>query len=55
VAGNLAELIDGEPAAQRLATATRAGALAVTARGDWEGMPDRESLERRGADEPVIR
>ncbi len=55
VAGYLAELIAGEPPAQRLATAVRAGALAVTAPGDWEGMPDREALERHGADEPVIR
>jgi 2-dehydro-3-deoxygluconokinase len=55
VAGYLAELIAGEPAGARLATAVRAGALAVAAPGDWEGMPDREALERHGADEPVIR
>jgi 2-dehydro-3-deoxygluconokinase len=55
VAGYLAELIAGEPPAQRLATAVMAGALAVTAPGDWEGMPDREALARHGAEEPVIR
>lgn len=55
VAGYLVELIAGAPAAERLGTAVRAGALAVTAPGDWEGMPDREALERHGAEEPVIR
>lgn len=55
VAGYLAELIAGEPPAQRLATAVSAGALAVTSPGDWEDMPDREALERYAADEPVIR
>lgn len=55
VAGYLAELIGGEPPVDRLATAVSAGALAVTAPGDWEGMPDREALERYGTDEPVIR
>lgn len=38
-----------------VATAVSAGALAVTAPGDWEGMPDRQALERHGSDEPVIR
>ena len=55
VAGYLAELITGEPAAQRLASAVSAGALVVTAPGDWEGMPDRQALERHGGGEPVIR
>lgn len=55
VAGYLAELIAGRPPAERLATAVSAGALAVTAPGDWEGMPDRKALEGQGADEPVIR
>jgi 2-dehydro-3-deoxygluconokinase len=55
VAGYLAELIAGKPPVDRLATAVSAGALAVTAPGDWEGMPDREALERYGTDEPVIR
>ena len=55
VAGYLAELVADEPPAQRLATAALAGALAVTAPGDWEGMPDREALGRHGTDEPVIR
>jgi 2-dehydro-3-deoxygluconokinase len=55
VAGYLAELIAGEPPAQRLATAVSAGAAAVSAPGDWEGRPDRTALERYGTDEPVIR
>lgn len=55
VAGYLAEVIGGRSPAQRLATAVSAGALAVTAPGDWEGMPDRQALERHGSDEPVIR
>lgn len=55
VAGYLAELMAGEPPTKRLATAVSAGALAVTSPGDWEGMPDREALERYGTDEPVIR
>jgi 2-dehydro-3-deoxygluconokinase len=55
VAGYLAELIAGDPPAQRLATAVSAGALAVTSPGDWEDMPDREALERYAAVEPVIR
>lgn len=38
-----------------VATAVSAGALAATAPGDWEGMPDRQALERHGSDEPVIR
>ncbi len=55
VAGYLAELIAGAPPRRRLTTAVSAGALAVTAPGDWEGMPDREALERHGVDEPVVR
>ena len=55
VAGYLAEVIGDRTPAQRLATAVSAGALAVTTPGDWEGMPDRQALERHGSDEPVIR
>jgi 2-dehydro-3-deoxygluconokinase len=55
VAGYLAELIRGAPAAQRLATAIAAGAWAVTVAGDWEGMPDRRALALLAASEPVIR
>jgi 2-dehydro-3-deoxygluconokinase len=32
-----------------------AGAFAVTVSGDWEGMPDRRSLELLESSEPVIR
>ena len=55
VAGYLAELIGERPAAERLATAVTAGALAVTAPGDWEGMPDRDALALLAAAEPVRR
>jgi 2-dehydro-3-deoxygluconokinase len=55
VAGYLAELMAGAEAAVRLRTATAAGAFAVTVSGDWEGLPDRRSLELLEAGEPVIR
>ncbi|MES9604838.1 PfkB family carbohydrate kinase [Actinomadura sp. NPDC000929] len=44
-AGYLAEFVRGLPVAARLATATAAGAYAVTVRGDWEGLPSRTDLE----------
>ncbi|MEV0661795.1 sugar kinase [Actinomadura luteofluorescens] len=44
-AGYLAEFVRGLPVATRLATATAAGAYAVTVRGDWEGLPSRADLE----------
>jgi 2-dehydro-3-deoxygluconokinase len=55
VGGYLAELMSGAEPAVRLATAVAAGACAVTVSGDWEGMPDRQSLALLGASEPVIR
>ena len=55
VAGYLAELIAGAAAERRLATAIAAGAWAVTVSGDWEGMPDRRSLELLEQAEPVVR
>jgi 2-dehydro-3-deoxygluconokinase len=55
VAGYLAELMDGAEPALRLCTATAAGAFAVTVSGDWEGLPDRRSLELLEAAEPVVR
>lgn len=55
VAGYLAELIAGAAAAQRLATAVTAGALAVGVSGDWEGLPDRDALAALDAGEPVVR
>jgi 2-dehydro-3-deoxygluconokinase len=55
VAGYLAELMSGAEPAVRLRTAVAAGAFAVTVSGDWEGMPDRQSLALLGASEPVIR
>ncbi|HET9102628.1 MAG TPA: sugar kinase [Solirubrobacteraceae bacterium] len=55
VAGYLTELIEDRPPAVRLVTAVTAGALAVTAAGDWEGMPDRDALALLAAVEPVSR
>jgi 2-dehydro-3-deoxygluconokinase len=55
VAGYLADLITGAPPAQRLGTAVAAGAWAVTAAGDWEGMADRRALALLDSTEPVIR
>jgi 2-dehydro-3-deoxygluconokinase len=42
-AGYLSALLDGEPLAA-LERATRLGAFAVCARGDWEGLPSRDEL-----------
>ena len=44
VAGYLADLMLGRPARERLATAARAGAVACTSSGDWEGLPTRVEL-----------
>ena len=55
VAGYLAERLAGEPAARRLATAVRAGALACLAPGDWEGNPTRTSLGLLSSVDPVLR
>lgn len=45
VAGYLAELLVGRPAHDRLATATAAGAFAVSVPGDCEGLPRRSDLQ----------
>lgn len=45
VAGYLAELMEGQPAVQRLTTAAGAGAFACTSLGDWEGLPTRADLD----------
>ncbi|MFL5863502.1 MAG: sugar kinase [Solirubrobacteraceae bacterium] len=55
VAGYLAELMAGADPAERVRTATAAGAFAVTVSGDWEGMPNRRALSLLEATEPVIR
>lgn len=52
--GYLAELVSGRDPATRLATATAAGAFAVTVAGDWEGLPHRHELALlRGTDDVV--
>ena len=55
VAGYLADLIAGQPAATRLATANATGAFAVTVSGDWEGLPRREELALLHATDNVVR
>ncbi|WP_433465759.1 sugar kinase [Spirillospora sp. CA-128828] len=55
-AGYLAEFVRGLPIAARLATATAAGAYAVTVRGDWEGLPSRADLDLlKAAEDNVTR
>jgi 2-dehydro-3-deoxygluconokinase len=55
VAGYLAELLAGQPAEVRLATAAAAGAFTVTVSGDWEGLPTRPDLDLLDAPDDVIR
>lgn len=55
VAGYLADLIGGEAPGRRLLTATSAAAFALSARGDWEGLPTRHELAFMHAREQVIR
>ncbi len=55
VAGYLADLLDGQDADARLATAAAAGAFACTALGDWEGLPTRRDLSALGAGDTVRR
>ncbi|MBB6627728.1 sugar kinase [Nocardioides sp. KIGAM211] len=55
VAGYLAELMAGRPAATRLATAVRCGAFACLTTGDWEGLPRRAELALLDGGEPVVR
>lgn len=54
-AGYLAELLAGLAPAERLATATRAGAFACLGHGDWESLPGRADLELTGNGDPVVR
>lgn len=54
-AGYLAELLAGLPPAERLATATRAGAFACLGHGDWESLPHRADLDLTGDGDPVLR
>lgn len=54
-AGYLAELLAGSAPEVRLATATRAGAFACLAPGDWEGYPRRSDLALLDSADPVLR
>ncbi|WKN48743.1 sugar kinase [Nocardioides sp. Arc9.136] len=55
VAGYLADLVAGLPAADRLRTAVRCGAFACTSPGDWEGLPTRDDLGLLDGGEAVRR
>ena len=56
VAGYLAEWVAGASLAQRLETATAAGAYACTMSGDWEGLPRRADIAALSAGrDPVQR
>lgn len=55
VGGYLAELVSGRDPDTRLATATAAGAFAVTVAGDWEGLPHRTELALLANSDDVIR
>ena len=55
VAGYLSELIRGVSVADRLATATVAGAFVCLVPGDWEGLPRRSELHLLTAKEAVTR
>ena len=55
VGGYLADLVGGRNAADRLATATAAGAFACLSPGDWEGYPRRRELGLLDPSDPVIR
>lgn len=55
VGGYLAELIGGQEPSTRLATATAAGAFAVTVTGDWEGLPHRHELALLTNTDEVVR
>ncbi|GII92336.1 sugar kinase [Sinosporangium siamense] len=45
VAGYLSGVLDGLPAAARLARGVTTGAFAVACHGDWEGLPTRSELD----------
>lgn len=47
-AGYLSERIVGASAFERLTTAAKCGAFAVTVDGDWEGLPSRSDLDTLG-------
>ena len=55
VAGYLAERLDGNGPARRLATAIAAGAFAVTVPGDCEGLPRRSDLAAVAGTDDVAR
>lgn len=55
VAGYLAGLLTGAPAARRLELACRTGAFACTVHGDWEGAPTRTDLTLLDVGDPVLR
>ena len=55
VAGYLTEYMCGAPVPQRMDTAVRCGAFAVTMSGDWEALPTRAELSLLTADPGQVR
>jgi 2-dehydro-3-deoxygluconokinase len=55
VAGYLSEVIAGHGPDDRLLTAARTGAFACLSRGDWEGLPHADELDKLEASEGVTR
>ena len=55
VAGYLAARLDGRPASERLELGVLLGAIAVSTRGDWEGLPLRAELGLFEHGEDVLR
>jgi 2-dehydro-3-deoxygluconokinase len=55
VAGYLAELVANRTVPDCLGTGNAAGAAVCAVRGDWEGLPTRDELADRPADQDVVR
>jgi 2-dehydro-3-deoxygluconokinase len=55
VAGYLSEVVAGAPTPDRLRMGNALGAAVCGVRGDWEGLPTREELDKRLGTEDVVR
>jgi 2-dehydro-3-deoxygluconokinase len=55
VAGYLSEVVAGAPTPDRLRMGNALGAAVCGVRGDWEGLPTRDELDRRLGPEDVVR
>lgn len=54
-AGYLAARAEGVPVSERLRWATTCAAATVGTQGDWEGLPVRDELDRRGPEARTVR